>query len=33
MFTTGATGWGEILTDPSHAGQIVGSSQHVPCAP
>src|SRR5688500_357847 len=23
VFTTAATGWGEILTDPSYAGQIV----------
>src|SRR6187401_1675794 len=23
IFTTAATGWGEILTDPSYAGQIV----------
>ncbi|MEX1278632.1 MAG: carbamoyl-phosphate synthase domain-containing protein, partial [Chloroflexota bacterium] len=22
IFTTAATGWGEILTDPSYAGQI-----------
>ena len=23
VFTTAATGWGEILTDPSYAGQMV----------